>query len=62
MTPLDDVAGPCQIKRCDGQMVVAGHGLTDDGKPIEWTICDACGRTREHIGPLVPADHPTLDI
>lgn len=54
--------GECPIKRCDGRMVVEGYGATDDGRPIEWSICSACARTREHVGPLVPEDHPTLDL
>ncbi len=59
---IDTDVGECPLKRCDGRMVVAGYGRTDDGKPIEWSICNTCGRTREHIGPLVSADHPTLDL
>lgn len=59
---IDEDVGECPLKRCDGRMVVAGHGQTDEGRPIEWSICSECGRTREHIGPLVQADHPTLDI
>ena len=54
--------GECPLKRCTGQMVLEGYGTTDDGRPIEWTICDRCGKTREHVGPLVDPDHPTLGI
>lgn len=59
---LGAITDDCPTKRCDGRMVVEGYGRTDDGRPIEWSICNACGKTREHVSPLVPADHPTLDL
>lgn len=59
---IDADVGECPMKRCDGRMIVEGYGATADGRPIEWSICNGCGRTREHVGPVVPDDHPQLEL
>lgn len=50
----------CPIKSCPGAMTVRATGNLADGRPVAWKVCDTCAKTVEHVGPAVPADHPTL--